>query len=69
MSILADNPLRHGRLESGCGSVALALRYSLRASFPHKRVDYIFVRNLKPRACYVLKDIVSDHRAVDAWVQ
>lgn len=43
--------------------------YTIRANFPHKRVDYVFVRNLKPASCYVLTEIVSDHRAVVAWVK
>lgn len=43
--------------------------YTIRANFPHKRVDYVFVRNLKPASSYVLSDIVSDHRAVVAWVK
>lgn len=43
--------------------------YTIRSTLPHKRSDYIFVRNLKPTSCFVLGDIVSDHRAVVAWVK
>lgn len=49
--------------ESGRG-----LGYTIRATLPHKRSDYIFVRNLNPVGSAVLDDIVSDHRAVVAWV-
>jgi vancomycin resistance protein VanJ len=42
--------------------------FSLTATMPCERFDYIWCRNVEPMRCEVLPDIVSDHRAVVAWV-
>lgn len=42
--------------------------FSLTANAPVERFDYIWCKNVEPVRCEVLPDIVSDHRAVVAWV-
>lgn len=50
-------------------SVGLGLGNTITASFPNRRIDYIWTRGLlSPLECEVLPDIVSDHRAVRAKI-
>lgn len=50
--------------ESGVG-----MGFTLTASVPCERFDYLWSRKLKAVRCEVLPDQVSDHRAVMAWFQ
>ena len=44
------------------------LGFTLTATVPCERFDYIWCRNVEPVRSEVLPDIVSDHRALVAWV-
>lgn len=43
--------------------------YTMNSRLPHKRIDYIYCRGFVPVAHRVLPDVVSDHRAVVAWLK
>lgn len=56
------------KLKDAFAEGGFGLGYTINSKLPHKRIDYIFVRDINVASCNVLSDVVSDHKAVKAYL-
>jgi vancomycin resistance protein VanJ len=55
--------------EDAWKAAGVGFGFTIPSVTPFERIDYIWARNARVRRAEVLPDVVSDHRAVLAWIE
>lgn len=55
--------------EDAWQAAGVGFGFTIPSVTPFERIDYIWARNARVRRAEVLPDVVSDHRAVLAWIE